>query len=94
MTTTKTSPEVNSLKYVMNAYKGLLSKEEEMKAQSGNDQYYELQSELKTDIKLFLRLNFTYLNTRQLLKLCALVSAHRPVEPFSFLVTCSNLIEE
>jgi len=86
--------EFNSLKYVMEAFRLLLNKEREMKAQDGNNLYYDIEAELKEDLKLFLRLNFTYLNTRQLLKLCALVSRHRPVEPFSFLVTCSNLIPD
>jgi hypothetical protein len=86
--------EHNSLKYVMQRFSEILEFEKQMKAEEGNDMYYTFQKRLNEKLVEFLRLNFTYLNTRQLLKLCALVSTHRPVQPFSFLVTCSNLIND
>lgn len=82
----------NTLKGVMAAFEAILAKEKEMDAQATTSDYYTIQESLNDDLRAFIRMNFTYLNTRQLLKLCAMVSAYRPVQPFSFLVSCSNLI--
>lgn len=91
MTKTTANPEYNSLKYVMALFKEILETEKAMLAQQDNNSYYAIQEALNKQLVAFLRLNFTYLNTMQILKLCSLVSAHRPVQPFSFLITCSML---
>lgn len=94
MNTETTKPEINSLKYVMAKWEDVLRVEHKMNEYKDSPIYYDVQAELNKKLVEFIRLNFTYLNTRQLLKLCALISAHRPVQPFSFLVTCSNLIAD
>lgn len=86
--------EPGTYKAILSAFADLLGKNKEMKEKAGTDDYYELESELKQDLRLFLRMNFSCLNSRQLLTLCAMVSAYRPVEPFSFLITCSNLVPD
>lgn len=89
-----TELQYNSLKYVMDKYSKLLKREAGMKANAENDKlYYQLQEMLNNELREFLRLNFSYLNTKQLLKLCAMVSSYRPVAPHSFLITCSQLIK-
>jgi hypothetical protein len=94
MTTTTTNPEINSLKYVMAKWSEILAIENKMNEYKDSQAgiYFDVQKELNKKLVEFIRLNFSYLSSRQLLKLCALVSAHRPVQPFSFLVSCSNLI--
>lgn len=94
MNTSTTTAEFNSLKYVMGKWAEVLTKEAQMNEQLDNDKYYDLQKELNALLVEFIRLHFIYLNTRELLKLCALVSKHRPVAPHSFLIKCSELINE
>lgn len=55
-------------------------------------EYYERQEELCKRLKVFIRWDFSQLNETQILQLCALCSKFRPVEPFSFLVSCSQLL--
>lgn len=57
---------------------------------SANDKYYQIEGELKEKIKEFLYSEFVaVLNKNQFLELCDLISTHRPVEPWQFLVTVS-----
>jgi hypothetical protein len=58
------------------------------------DEYYQRQEKLNLQLKWFVRHNLTFLTATQLLQLCTLVSKFRPVEPFSFLVSCSLLLNE
>ncbi len=60
----------------------------------GDDVYYTKREVLQKELKAFIRTDFRVLNAKELLKLCTLVSKFRPVEPFSFLVTCSLLINK
>lgn len=45
-------------------------------------------------LKKFLYQDFSVLSGRDILILCLLVSKYRPVQPFSFLVTCSMLVDK
>lgn len=85
--------EVNSLKFVMAKFAEILQAENKLDSLQGNE-YWDFNTVFTKQLQMFLAYNFTCLNTRQLLKLCALVSRYRPVQPFSFLVTCSNLIAD
>lgn len=60
-------------------------------ATMGNTEQYHSGAEiLKQKIKDFLYSEFVpVLNKNQFLELCDLISSHRPVEPWSFLVTVS-----
>lgn len=51
--------------------------------------YFQIQERLKEQLKQFLKLEFTDLPKAKFLHLCDLVSTHRPVAPFSFLVSIS-----
>lgn len=73
-------------------YKKLLGLEHIMKHSTG-DNYFTMQDKLKKEMIVFLRLDFSCLSSKQMLKLCALVSTHRPVAPHAFLSYCSSLIE-
>jgi hypothetical protein len=76
------------------AFREILTMERKMIKQSGNDAYYTLQKELNTLLLEFMRLDFSVLSTKQLLKLCSLVSSHRPCALHTFLIYCSNLSEK
>jgi hypothetical protein len=60
----------------------------------GSNQYYSKVEVLRAVTKRFLREDFAVLSSHQLLQLCSIVSKYRPVEPFSFLTTCSMLLEK
>jgi hypothetical protein len=61
-----------------------------VKPNSGyDDKVWELDKQLKELLREFLRMEFTLLSKERFLTLCDLVSSHRPVEPFSFLVSVS-----
>lgn len=79
---------------VRKEFKAVLGLAHVVDQNSGSDQYYIYQEKLKAKMIEFLRTDFSVLNTKQFLKLAALVSTHRPVAPHSFLITCSNLIGE
>lgn len=51
--------------------------------------YFDAVEALNKLLVQFLRMDFSVLNGKDLLLLCSMVSSHRPVKPFSFLVSCS-----
>jgi hypothetical protein len=53
------------------------------------NEYFTEQNTLKAMIRDFLRTEFTLLPKESFFELSDLVSSHRPVEPFSFLVSVS-----
>jgi len=62
---------------------------EALKGDNNHQKYYVLENTLKAMLRDFLRTEFTTLSKEKFLILCDLVSSHRPVEPFSFLVSIS-----
>lgn len=78
---------------VKEQYKAILALEKEMKKYS-DDRYDDLQDKLKKALISFIRDDFSVLNSKQILKLCSLVNSHRPVALHTFLIYCSNLINE
>lgn len=71
-------------------FAAILKIEKELSKFTGTDhldQYFKIQAKLKEALVQFLRKDFTVLSKKQFLKLCCLVSSHRPVAPFSFLVS-------
>lgn len=77
----------------MTFFNALLLSEKEMKTKEGNE-YYNLLEILKSKLAEFLRKDFSILNTRQLLKLCSMVGSYRPVALHTFLIYCSQLIND
>lgn len=71
----------------------ILRAEAKMKENSGTDKYYELQQELNKLLREFIRLDFSVLSSKRILKLCALVNSHRPCALHSFLIHCESLIK-
>lgn len=57
------------------------------------DEYYNLQKQLIEQLKEFIKKDFSVLTANQILHLCAMVSTHRPVAPFVFLIYCDNLVK-
>lgn len=90
MTHTTYSPKEMQSRFI-----ALLEEEKELSIlpQGDSNKYYQAQEKFTSNLRIFIRADFSSLSSRQLLKLCSLISAYRPVEPFSFLVTCSNLID-
>jgi hypothetical protein len=79
---------------VKSVFKAILIAERRMISLRNSDEYYTLQKELNGLLSKFIRLDFSVLSTKQLLKLCALVNSHRPCALHTFLIHCSNLIEK
>lgn len=70
-------------------YAAILKAEKTMLKYLGKDEYFKHQQTLKDLLVQFLRTEFTTLPKEKFLKVCDLVSSHRPVAPFSFLVSIS-----
>ncbi len=70
----------------LNKYKDCASD----KDKAGYDMYFVIQDHLKKQLVELLYTDFTTLSKEKFLHLCDLVSSHRPVQPFSFLVSISN----
>lgn len=60
------------------------------KDKAGYDMYFTIEDHLNKMLREFLYSDFTSLSKEKFLQLCDLVSSHRPVAPFSFLVSISN----
>lgn len=84
------SIEVADAKKKFRLIKAIAKKLDKHKDDSDLKEYFEIQNALKKLIVEFLRLpEFTSISKEDFLHLCDLVSAHRPVQPFSFLVSVS-----
>lgn len=55
------------------------------------DKYWVAQKNFIETFRTFLNLDFSNLTGKEMLKLCALVSRYRPVEPVQFLTICAKL---
>ena len=80
-------------------FKEILNLEKKLKALTAlttqdEKEYFKQRDLLCANLRAFLRTDFRDLNGKQLLKLCALVSSFRPVQPFNFLTTCSILVDK
>lgn len=60
------------------------------KDKEGYDMYFTIQEHLKKQLTELLYTDFTTLSKEKFLHLCDLMSTHRPIAPFSFLVSISN----
>lgn len=74
-------------------FNSILKEAREIQKITGKE-YYPRQEDFTKRLKVFIRWDFSQLTATQLLQLCTLVSKFRPVEPFSFLVSCSLLLSE
>lgn len=58
----------------------------------GSDKtYFPKQEKLKIELNKLMDMDFSLLESKELLNFCAMVSSHRPVQPFNFLVACGIL---
>lgn len=64
-----------------------------LKLKNSGDKYYDQRKVLNEALVKFLRLDFSVLTKLELMYLISIVSTYRPVEPFSFLVSCSMKFE-
>lgn len=71
---------------IKNDYKALVTKEADLKANSGNDAYYKLQEEFNKMLKgLIYNYDLSLLTSKQLLKICGWVNTPRPMALHTFL---------
>lgn len=79
---------------VKSEFRGLLAAEKNLAivGQSPSDLYYKERELFVSKLAAFIRTDLTKLNTIQLLNVCSMVGAYRPVAPHSFLIYCANLI--
>lgn len=80
-------------KEVKAAFKVILKKEKEMKANDGTDLYWIKQEELKDLLLEFVKVDFSILSKMEIFKLCQLVCSHRPMALHSFLGHFSNFLK-
>ena len=86
------------LKYeAMITFQSVLKAETKLKtipSETQSDFYYKEMERFNQLLRDFIRnTDFSTLSGKKVLKLCSLVSTYRPIEPFSFLIRCAQLIE-
>lgn len=75
------------------SFKDLVNRDNELN-KLGGDAYYTKQAQLISQMRVFLRTDFSGLSGKQMLYLCDLVQRHRPVALHSFLIACGLLIKK
>lgn len=82
----------------MSTFQSLIKAETKLKtipSETQSDFYFKERERFNHLLKEYIRsTDFSTLSGKKVLKICSLVSTYRPMEPFSFLIRCAQLIEQ